>query len=42
LSEKGDYLTPQHEDVEHDVKLDVEARVRQGVKAAWRRSSRRR
>jgi putative transposase len=26
-------LTPKHEDFEHDVKLDVEARVRQGVKA---------
>jgi len=33
LSEEGDYLTPKHEDVNHDVKLDVEARVRQGVKA---------
>jgi putative transposase len=33
LSEKGEYLTPKHEDFEHDVKLDVEARVRQGVKA---------
>src|SRR5215212_9737926 len=33
LSEKGDHLTPKHEDFEHDVKLDVEARVRQGVKA---------
>jgi transposase-like protein len=33
LSEKGDYLTPKHEDFEHDVKLDVEARVREGVKA---------
>jgi putative transposase len=32
LSEKGDYLTPKHEDFNHDVKLDVEARVRQGVK----------
>jgi putative transposase len=32
LSEKGDYLTPKHE-FEDDVKLDVEARVRQGVKA---------
>jgi hypothetical protein len=27
----GRHLTPKHE-VEHDVKLDVEARVRQGVK----------
>ena len=26
-------MTPKHEDFEHDVKLDVEARVRQGVKA---------
>jgi putative transposase len=26
-------LTPKHEDFEHDVKMDVEARVRQGVKA---------
>jgi putative transposase len=26
-------LTPKHEEFEHDVKLDVEARVRQGVKA---------
>jgi hypothetical protein len=26
-------LTPKHEDFEHDVKLDVEARVREGVKA---------
>jgi putative transposase len=26
-------LTPKHENFEHDVKLDVEARVRQGVKA---------
>jgi putative transposase len=33
LSEEGDYLTPKHEDFNHDVKLDVEARVRQGVKA---------
>jgi putative transposase len=33
LSEKGDYLTPKHEDFNHDVKLDVETRVRQGVKA---------
>jgi putative transposase len=33
LSEKGEYLTLKHEDFEHDVKLDVEARVRQGVKA---------
>jgi putative transposase len=33
LSEKGEYLTPKHEDFQHDVKLDVEARVRQGVKA---------
>jgi putative transposase len=33
LSEKGEYLTPKLEDFEHDVKLDVEARVRQGVKA---------
>jgi putative transposase len=33
LSEKGEYLTPKHEDFEHDMKLDVEARVRQGVKA---------
>jgi hypothetical protein len=32
LSEKGDYLTPKHE-FEDNVKLDVEARVRQGVKA---------
>jgi putative transposase len=32
LSEKGDYLTLKHEDFKHDVKLDVEARVRQGVK----------
>jgi len=32
LSEKGDYLTPKHEDFNHHVKLDVEARVRQGVK----------
>jgi putative transposase len=32
LSEEGDYLTPKHE-FEHDVKLDVEARVREGVKA---------
>jgi putative transposase len=33
LSEKGDYLTPKHEDFNHDAKLDVETRVRQGVKA---------
>lgn len=33
MSEKGEYLTPKHEDFEHDLKLDVEARVRQGVKA---------
>jgi putative transposase len=33
LSEEGDYLTPKHEDFNHDVKLDVEAKVRQGVKA---------
>jgi transposase-like protein len=33
LSEEGDYLTPKREDFNHDVKLDVEARVRQGVKA---------
>jgi len=33
LSEKGDHLTPKHEDFEHDVKQDVEARVREGVKA---------
>ena len=26
-------MTPKHEDFEHDVKLDVEARVREGVKA---------
>ena len=26
-------MTPKHEEFEHDVKLDVEARVRQGVKA---------
>lgn len=26
-------MTPKHDDLEHDVKLDVEARVRQGVKA---------
>ena len=26
-------MTPKHEDFEHDVKLDVEAKVRQGVKA---------
>jgi putative transposase len=26
-------LTPKHEEFEHEVKLDVEARVRQGVKA---------
>jgi putative transposase len=32
LSKEGDYLTPKHE-FNHDVKLDVEARVRQGVKA---------
>jgi putative transposase len=32
LSEEGDYLTPKRE-FNHDVKLDVEARVRQGVKA---------
>jgi hypothetical protein len=28
---EGDHLTPKHVDFEHDVKLDVEARVRQGV-----------
>lgn len=33
MSKEGDYLTPKHEDFNHDVKLDVEARVRQGVKA---------
>jgi len=33
LSKEGDYLTPKHEDFNHDVQLDVEARVRQGVKA---------
>jgi len=33
LSKEGDYLTPKHEDFEHDVKSDVEARVREGVKA---------
>jgi transposase-like protein len=33
LSKEGDYLTPKHEDFNHDVKLGVEARVRQGVKA---------
>jgi transposase-like protein len=33
LSKEGEYLTPKHEDFNHDVKLDVEARVRQGVKA---------
>jgi putative transposase len=33
LSKEGDYLTSKHEDFEHDVKLDVEARVREGVKA---------
>jgi transposase-like protein len=32
LSKEGDYLTPKRE-FDHDVKLDVEARVRQGVKA---------
>jgi putative transposase len=32
LSKEGDYLTQKHE-FNHDVKLDVEARVRQGVKA---------
>ena len=26
-------MTPKHDNLEHDVKLDVEARVRQGVKA---------
>ena len=26
-------MTPKHEDFNHDVQLDVEARVRQGVKA---------
>ena len=26
-------MTPKHEDFEHDLKMDVEARVRQGVKA---------
>jgi putative transposase len=26
-------LTPKHEDFEHDLKMDVEARVRQGLKA---------
>jgi len=33
LSKEGDYLTPKHENFNHDVQLDVEARVRQGVKA---------
>jgi hypothetical protein len=33
LSKEGDYLTPNHEDFNHGVQLDVEARVRQGVKA---------
>jgi putative transposase len=33
LSKEGDYLTPKHEDFNHGVQLDVEARVRQGVKA---------
>lgn len=32
MSEEGDYLTPKRE-FDHDVKLDVEARVRRGVKA---------
>ena len=32
MSKEGDYLTPKRE-FDHDVKLDVEARVRQGVKA---------
>jgi putative transposase len=32
LSKEGDDLTPKHE-FNHDVKLDVEARFRQGVKA---------
>jgi transposase-like protein len=32
LSKEGNYLTPKHVDFNHDVKLDVEARVRQGVK----------
>jgi transposase-like protein len=26
-------LTPKHQDFEHDVKLNVEARIREGVKA---------
>jgi putative transposase len=33
LSKEGDYLTPKHEDFNHDVKLGVETRVRQGVEA---------
>ena len=33
MSKEGDYLTPKHENFNHDVQLDVEARVRQGVKA---------
>jgi putative transposase len=33
LSEKENHSTLKHEDFEHDVKLDVEVRVRQGVKA---------
>jgi len=33
LSKEGNYLTPKHEDFNHDVQLEVEARVRQGVKA---------
>jgi transposase-like protein len=32
LSKEGEYLTPKRE-FDHDVKLDVEARVRRGVKA---------
>jgi hypothetical protein len=33
LSKEGDFLTPKQEDFNHDVKLDVDARLRQGVKA---------
>jgi hypothetical protein len=36
-------LSPnKHKEFEHDVKLDVEARVRQGVKASSKRFSRKR
>jgi putative transposase len=33
LSTKEAYLTPTHHEFEHDIKRDVEAKVREGVKA---------